>query len=601
MLVLLHSSAIHGTSALSSLSTTRKTARHLRKHYPSKLPGSPSDQINLKVLTSRVVQLTRRRQLEQIFEEVEIAKKLHGKLNTIVMNAVIQACVHCHDIESALRVFAEMSKPEGCGVDAISYGTLLKGLGNARRIDDAFQLLESVELGTAVGNPQLSEALICGLLNALIESGDLRRANGLLARYCHVLQQGGKPSILSFNLLIKGYISVGCPQAALGIHEEILRRGVNPDRITYNHLIYASIKAGNLDAATEFYEKMKDKALKEYHHNDLPDLVTYTTLLQGFRQVKDLLSIEKILIEMKSRNKLRIDRVAYTTIVDALLSCGSIKGALCVFGEMIKQAKANPTLRPKPHLFMSMMRAFAAEGDYGMVRRLYERMWFDSVGTISAVMQLESDHLLMEAALNEGLVELAMQKLRKVIRKWRDISWSSREGMVALRLEALMGLNTSMLCPIMLPQISLSGTIETIMTPFNEAQPLPATMLLEKVVMRFFKDSVVPIIDDWGGCVGILHREDCDVLDAPLSALMRSPPPCVTSSTSIGYIIDLMLQKRHKMIIIVKYGDFHGLSYGTSVRAIGVFTHAHLTKLSKASSSKLTDEHFYPSASNTKS
>ncbi|XP_073145429.1 pentatricopeptide repeat-containing protein At5g10690-like isoform X2 [Henckelia pumila] len=573
----LQSSAVHGTSAISLPSSTRTITRHLRKHYPSKLRRcSPSDQLNLKMLTSRVVQLTRRRQLDQIFEEIEIAKKLHGQLNTIVMNAVMQACVHCHDIESALGVFAEMSKPEGCGVDSITYGTLLKGLGDAGRIDEAFQLLESVELGTAVGNPQLSEALICGLLNALIESGDLRRANGVLARFCHVLQEGGKPSVLSFNLLIKGYIRVGCPQAAIGIHDEILRRGLNPDRVTYNHLIYACIKAGNLDAATQFYEQMKDKAPKDYHHNDFPDLVTYTTLLQGFGQAKDLHSIERILIEMKSRNKLRIDRVAYTTIVDALLNCGSIKGALCVFGEMIKQAKENPILRPKPHLFMSMMRAFAAEGDYGMVRRLYDRMWFDSVGTISSALQVESDHLLMEAALNEGQVELALQKLRKVIRKWRDISWSSREGMVALRLEALMGLNTSMLCPLVLPQVSLSGTIESIMMPFSEAQPLPATLLLEKVIMRFFKDSVVPIIDDWGGCVGILHREDCDMLDAPLSALMRSPPPCVTSSTSIGYVIDFMLQKRHKMIIIVKYGDFHGLSYGSSSRAIGVFTHAHL-------------------------
>lgn len=52
----------------------------------------------------------------------------HGKLNIIVMNAVIQACVHCHDIKSALRLFDEMSRPEGCGVDDVTYGTLLKVL-----------------------------------------------------------------------------------------------------------------------------------------------------------------------------------------------------------------------------------------------------------------------------------------------------------------------------------------------------------------------------------------------------------------------------------------------------------------------------------------
>lgn len=57
-----------------------------------------------------------------------MAIKRHGKLNTIVMNAVLQACVHCRDIDSALRLFGEMSKPDGCGVDNVTYGTLLKVL-----------------------------------------------------------------------------------------------------------------------------------------------------------------------------------------------------------------------------------------------------------------------------------------------------------------------------------------------------------------------------------------------------------------------------------------------------------------------------------------
>ncbi|KAL0407892.1 UNVERIFIED_CONTAM: Pentatricopeptide repeat-containing protein [Sesamum radiatum] len=389
--------------------STTTPPRHLRKHLPTKLRkrpsrGSPpsSDEVNLKWLTSRVVRLTRRRQLAQIFEEIEIAKKQHGQLNTIVMNAVMQACVHCRDIESALRVFGEMSKPEGCGVDDVTYGTLLKGLGDAQRFDEAFQVLESVEQGTAVGGPQLSAVLICGLLNALIESGDLRRANGLLARYGYVLQEGESPSILTFNLL------------------------------------------------------MKDKAQNDRHCDVSPDLVTYTTLLQGFGRVKDICSVEKILIEMKSCNNLRIDRVAYTAIVDALLNCGSIKGALCVFGEIIKQADVKPLLKPKPHLFLTMMRAFAARGDYAMVRRLCERMWFDSAGSITSAMQAESDHLLMEAALNQGQVDVALQKLKNIMWRWRDITWSSRGGMVALRLEALMGLKTSMLSPRVLRQ-QMSG------------------------------------------------------------------------------------------------------------------------------------------------
>lgn len=64
----------------------------------------------------------------QIIEEVEAAKRRYGKLNTIVMNAVMEACVHCGDVDLALKIFDEMAKPESCGVDSITYGTLLKVL-----------------------------------------------------------------------------------------------------------------------------------------------------------------------------------------------------------------------------------------------------------------------------------------------------------------------------------------------------------------------------------------------------------------------------------------------------------------------------------------
>lgn len=53
------------------------------------------------------------------------------------------------------------------------------------------------------------------------------------------------------------------------------------------------------------------------------------SLLQGFGQAKDLNSIEKIVVEMKFRHNLLIDRVAYTSIVDVLLTCGSTKGMVC--------------------------------------------------------------------------------------------------------------------------------------------------------------------------------------------------------------------------------------------------------------------------------
>ncbi|XP_057516539.1 pentatricopeptide repeat-containing protein At5g10690 isoform X3 [Amaranthus tricolor] len=492
------------TNLLFPTSTHSQNHDFISTHYSpifNKFSRRKTHKSNLKRLTSRIVQLTKRKQLNQVFEEIELAKSKFGGLNTIVMNAVLEACVHCGDVDSALKLFDEMSKSRSCRVDNVSYGTLLKG-----------------------------------------------------------------------------YITTGAPEATFTVHNDMLRQGLKPDRLTYNTLILAAVKTGKLDFAMQFFEEMKDAAWK-YNLKDLsPDNVTYTTLLKGAALANDIHLLQMIMMDMQTLESLSIDRVAYTALVDALLSCGSINGALCVFGKILKKAGENSDLRPKPHLYLSLMRALAHSADFLMVKNLHRRMWLDSSGTVTAEVQKAADHLLMESALNAGQVEVAVKILSEVNARWKGLSWTSPGGQAAVRLEALLGFDRSIFYPYVLPQVSVDDSIERIMIPFEEARPVQATTLLKEVAMRFLKESVVPIIDDWDNCVGLLHREDCSDLNLPVSAMMKSPPPSVAASTSAGRVIDLILEKRYKMMIVVKDTNMYS-SY--SSRPVGVFTCEHLHKLIK--------------------
>ncbi|ONM22092.1 Pentatricopeptide repeat-containing protein [Zea mays] len=565
-----------------------------RRSRPRPRLVSPST--DLRRLTARIVDLTRRRQLAQIMEEVEAARRRvrgGGLLNTIVMNAVLEACVRCGDVDRALRLFEEMRGPMGCGVDDVSYGILLKGLGIARRIDEAFEILESIEKDSSIGGPRLSPHLICGFLNALIEAGDMRRANALVARFRMVLYEDH--SVLLYNLLMKGYIKSNFPLGALTVKDEILRQGLKPDRLTYNTIISACVKSAENDKAIQFLEDMKEEANTESNPELLPDAVTYTTLLKGLGNSRDLYSVVKIVVEMKS-SLISIDRTAYTAMVDALLACGSIDGkfytiflvttvnfpkkqynefarALCIFGDIIKHAGKNNDLRPKPHLYLSIMRAFATRGDVDMVMRFNKRMWLDSVGSISRAAKEETHELLMEAAINNNqFYKFKRIKMKVIIFK----SVSLLLLKVAVKVESLSGFTNSLLRPHVFPQIILNDPVEKYMVPFQESRPLPADLILRKVVMRLLKERAVPLVDDWGGCIGIVHRDDCTKLDAPLISMSRGPPLCVPTSTTVEHVIDLLLRNKSEMVIVVKSGNMYEGSYTSSSRPLGVFSLAIL-------------------------
>lgn len=508
-------------------------------------------EFKLRALTRRIVELSNRKQLGKVFEELEIAKKENGKLNHIIMNAVLMACVNCKDIDYGLRVFNEMAAPGGTGVDNVTYGTLLKGLGEARRLDDAFELLESMEAGTAPGQPELTNVHLNTLVNACADAGEALRARGVLLRYRSSVRKSGLTTF-TYNLLIKGYARSDNPLEALKLMDEMKSHGLQLQRLTYNSLILACVRGGDMARAFELLTAMKVDAKRLQTSRLLPDVVTYTTLLRGLADVGDLEGVCNMVTEMKEMPTCVLDRVAYTAIIDACIASGSPERGLAYAEEMQRNAKDDVQLRPRAHVFLALMRAFAERGDVTMVGSLRSRLIPEAAGHVWPEDRAEADELYIEAAVLAGQLGLAKRTLKNMVGLKKGLPLSKRAYLAVVRLQVLTGFSEDVFSPYKLrPGVSPNEGVESIMVPYDEARPLLGDIQVRKVALRFLREQVLPIVDERGACIGVVSAEDCSEMDARLKDIMRPPPPMVTSSTPISKAITLLLDPQTKILVVL--------------------------------------------------
>ena len=81
-----------------------------------------------------------------------------------------------------------------------------------------------------------------------------------------------------------------------------------------------------------------------------------------------------------------------------------LSDGLRVMGEMEERARQEPQFRPRPHVFLALMRAFAEEGKLPRTRELAERMVPALGWHVWPEDRAEAEELVMEAAVNAGEV-----------------------------------------------------------------------------------------------------------------------------------------------------------------------------------------------------
>ncbi|KAL9154947.1 hypothetical protein ABFS82_10G150100 [Erythranthe guttata] len=324
--------------------------------------------------------------------DLERGKRIHDEIvrNGLVMDAYVSATLvdlygKCGCLERAKEVFDEIENKS-----LVSWNSMI---GGYCQIGDS---LSCIELLARMNKDKVapSSTTISTLLVACAKSAQLhhgRFVHGYIIRNnvfsdifvesalvdfyfkCgsvevaeRVFKTMPKSNVVSWNVVISGYVSAGCYFEALGIYDEMRAANVKPDAITLTSTLAACSQLAALERGREFHKHVieaklnsnevvmgalldmyaKCGAVKEAEavFNQLPtkDLVSWTSMMVAYGSHGQAFEATKLFDEMLQRH-IRPDRVTFLAVISACSHAGLVDEGRKYFNSMVNDYKIRPT------------------------------------------------------------------------------------------------------------------------------------------------------------------------------------------------------------------------------------------------------------------
>ncbi|CAL5034852.1 unnamed protein product [Urochloa decumbens] len=269
---------------------------------------------------------------------------------------LIDCCCHVRRPDLALAFFGRLLRT-GLGINVITFNSLLKGLCDAKRTEEALDVLlcQMPQLGCV--SDVISYSV---LLKSFCNEKRSQRAVELLRM---MAKQGGvcSPDVVAYNTVMDGLFKEGEVAKACDLFHEMAQQGIEPDVVTYSSVIDALCKARAMDKAEMFFRQMVDKGVQ-------PDSVTYNSLIHGYSTLGLWKEATRLFKEM-ARRGVKPDVVTYSTVISAFCRMGQLDDAVGIFTQMIDQG-----VPPNEAVYCCLIQGFCNHGGLEKVKELVSEM-----------------------------------------------------------------------------------------------------------------------------------------------------------------------------------------------------------------------------------
>ncbi|XP_008787519.3 pentatricopeptide repeat-containing protein At2g02750 [Phoenix dactylifera] len=357
----------------------------------------------------------------------EQGKQLHGlsikmghESDGYVATALLTMYSNCADLGPARRVFALIDEK-----NIVSYNAMISGFLRNGAFSMALDLFR--EVTTLHGQQTNSSTLLsilsaCSKLLALLlgkqihcyylkyEVGDdVKIETALLDMYCkcgsveladRVFSKIKDRNLVTWNTMISGLLSNGCPEIAMKLFHRLRSEGFKPDMTSWNVLIYGFSQQGNVAEAFRFFSQMQ---LEGAAH---PSLDSITSLLQACSSISDLQHGKEIHCHVIRTRADYGDEYFQTALIDLYMKCGRSLHARRIFG-------GNERKSGDPALWNAIISGYGKNGENGLALEIFRIMREQKVEPNSATFLV-----LLSVCSHTGQVEKGWELFKMMSRDY---------------------------------------------------------------------------------------------------------------------------------------------------------------------------------------
>ncbi|XP_059659664.1 pentatricopeptide repeat-containing protein At5g27110-like [Cornus florida] len=289
---------------------------------------------------------------------LEMAKELFEKIprkSLVSWNSLISGYSSIGDVNSCIELFRRMNA-EGIKSTSTTLSSLLMASSRSAKLQHGKFIH-----GHIIRNHLEADLFInSSLVDLYFKCGRVQLAEIVFGKM-------PKTNVVAWNVMISGYVSVGCYFEALGIFTGMKQAGIKPDAITFTSILAACSQLAALEQGKEIHKCITESKLEPNEivmgalldmyakcgavdealsvFNKLPerDIVSWTSMIMAYGSHGQAFEALQLFNKLQ-RSNMKLDRITFLAVMSACSHAGLVDEGCYYFNLMTTDYGIKPTI-----------------------------------------------------------------------------------------------------------------------------------------------------------------------------------------------------------------------------------------------------------------